>query len=331
MTQTRSSALLARVVSAFPFCSSHKIRVTPKRVSAIDFLYAARNVASKMSKPSATIITGRILRKHASEFDIQLERFPYCKNEGTPMLLEKDLRKFLRLVVVGARIPMEKKRELLGEDVPMRQFTEEEIRAQLVRVFPHMRKQRFGQYTVDYYLAKYRLIIECDEDGHGGYCKEREKQRSEYLASRGLIVLRFDPYAKDFDVFELISTIFAKMTELGDNDPVELTESETESAEVPTEAPIDALSESQSPIPDVTSEVAPNTIIESDSDWSDSDAESDSSLDASDSEYELVGPSKELLRAQTHLERLRLARVRQQVKLAQLRLKILRLREGSRP
>ncbi|MFA5111939.1 MAG: DUF559 domain-containing protein [Desulfobaccales bacterium] len=50
-----------------------------------------------------------------------------------------------------------------------------------------------GDYIVDFYAPKAKLVIEIDGSQHlEGQHAEKDKNRDEYLASLGLMVLRFD-------------------------------------------------------------------------------------------------------------------------------------------
>jgi very-short-patch-repair endonuclease len=52
------------------------------------------------------------------------------------------------------------------------------------------REHRVGPYIVDFYCAERNLVIEVDGESHGGMV-EYDKQRTEYLESRGLREVRF--------------------------------------------------------------------------------------------------------------------------------------------
>ena len=54
------------------------------------------------------------------------------------------------------------------------------------------RQKSIGNYIVDFYCAKARLVIELDGDGHyEGKQKEKDKLRTEELEKMNLKVLRF--------------------------------------------------------------------------------------------------------------------------------------------
>ena len=54
------------------------------------------------------------------------------------------------------------------------------------------RQKPIGDYIVDFYCAKAKLIIELDGGGHyDPVAEELDRKRTEYLESQGLKVLRF--------------------------------------------------------------------------------------------------------------------------------------------
>lgn len=52
------------------------------------------------------------------------------------------------------------------------------------------RQQAIGKYVVDFYCAEKKLVIELDGNQHGEH-KEYDDERTKYLESQGLKVLRF--------------------------------------------------------------------------------------------------------------------------------------------
>lgn len=48
-----------------------------------------------------------------------------------------------------------------------------------------------GSYTVDFFCASARLVLELDGDSHA-FRKRHDARRTAYLESRGMQVLRFD-------------------------------------------------------------------------------------------------------------------------------------------
>ena len=69
--------------------------------------------------------------------------------------------------------------------------TERFLWLNLKQFFPdiHFRRQhQIGSYIVDFVSVKNKLIIECDGGGHS---KEKDKNRDNFLTSKGFKILRF--------------------------------------------------------------------------------------------------------------------------------------------
>lgn len=61
------------------------------------------------------------------------------------------------------------------------------------------RQYSIGNYIVDFYCPQYSLVIELDGDYHfDDHRIQQDKQRSDYLLSKGIRVLRFE----NFEVFQ---------------------------------------------------------------------------------------------------------------------------------
>ena len=73
----------------------------------------------------------------------------------------------------------------------------------LNKVTPRFHRQRIiGNYIVDFYCPKLRVVIEIDGYQHFYYeSREYDKKRTEYLESLGFVVLRFEntEVNKDFE------------------------------------------------------------------------------------------------------------------------------------
>ena len=69
-----------------------------------------------------------------------------------------------------------------------------------------------GCYFVDLYFADYKLVVECDRQ-HSDV--EHNLDREYHMKSRaGCWFIRFDPYDKNFNIFELINKIYDHITDL---------------------------------------------------------------------------------------------------------------------
>jgi len=65
-------------------------------------------------------------------------------------------------------------------------------------------------YRIDLYLAKHRIAIECDEQGHGHYNQKNERKREQAIKSAlGCSFVRFNPYSDDFNIGRVIKQIRA--------------------------------------------------------------------------------------------------------------------------
>ncbi len=54
------------------------------------------------------------------------------------------------------------------------------------------RQKTIGSYIVDFYCHQFRLVIEVDGDSHGqSLTQSKDVERTEFLESQGLTVLRF--------------------------------------------------------------------------------------------------------------------------------------------
>src|SRR3989338_2981268 len=66
------------------------------------------------------------------------------------------------------------------------------IRKKQLSGYRFRRQHSFGRYVVDFYCAETHLAIELDGDSHfTDDAQEYDKQRTEYMSSCGITVLRF--------------------------------------------------------------------------------------------------------------------------------------------
>jgi very-short-patch-repair endonuclease len=85
------------------------------------------------------------------------------------------------------------------------------LRRHQVRGLSFRRQHSIGQFIVDFYCAKARLVIEVDGPIHQ-YQEEEDSIRQEYLESHGLKILRFSNGVVLNDVEEVIKQILALLT-----------------------------------------------------------------------------------------------------------------------
>jgi very-short-patch-repair endonuclease len=65
-----------------------------------------------------------------------------------------------------------------------------------------------GRYKVDLYIKELNIVIECDENGHNDYDKEKEKKREEIIKKTlNCKFIRYNPNSKDFDLSDVINKI----------------------------------------------------------------------------------------------------------------------------
>ena len=82
------------------------------------------------------------------------------------------------------------------------------IRGKQINGLQFYRQKIIGNYIVDFYCPKAKLIIELDGSQHYSHeGKEKDKIRDDYMGRNGLKVLRFS----DRDVFENINGVTEKI------------------------------------------------------------------------------------------------------------------------
>ena len=76
-----------------------------------------------------------------------------------------------------------------------------------------MKKQyKVGNYRIDLYIKTKNIAIECDENNHADYDKEKEATREQYIKDKlSCRFIRFDPYDKTFKLSSLISWILCSI------------------------------------------------------------------------------------------------------------------------
>jgi very-short-patch-repair endonuclease len=71
------------------------------------------------------------------------------------------------------------------------------------------RQFTIGKYRADLYFVDYKLVIECDENGHVDRDPENEKIRELYITSLGNKIIRFNPNESGFDLSNVLREINA--------------------------------------------------------------------------------------------------------------------------
>jgi len=71
------------------------------------------------------------------------------------------------------------------------------------------RQYAIGKYRVDLYFIDYKLVIECDENGHNDRDSDKEKIREDYIVSLGNKIIRYNPNTQSFDLSNVLREITA--------------------------------------------------------------------------------------------------------------------------
>jgi len=76
---------------------------------------------------------------------------------------------------------------------------------------------KVGKYYLDLYFPEYKIIIECDENGHTDRKPYKERERMDFVNEKlGLEDsnwIRYNPDEKDFDITKVIGKIYRKIKE----------------------------------------------------------------------------------------------------------------------
>ena len=100
-------------------------------------------------------------------------------------------------------------------ELEMKMITEEEIMDKLGEAFAAcgpLKQFRIGGYSIDMYLSKPKIAIECDENGHSCYDQLGEMQRQAFIEEQlGCTFVRFDPYAPAFSITQPIGEVLQKL------------------------------------------------------------------------------------------------------------------------
>ena len=93
-------------------------------------------------------------------------------------------------------------RELRKQGVLSEVLLWNQLKYRKMRGYQFMRQKPIGDYVVDFYCSKLKLVIEIDGESHDGRFSY-DMQRQSFLESTGLTVLRFN----DIDVKRDISNV----------------------------------------------------------------------------------------------------------------------------
>ena len=77
---------------------------------------------------------------------------------------------------------------------------------------------KIGSYYLDLFFTEYKIVIECDENGHADRKPWRERERMDYVNDKLEIDdthwIRFNPDEHDFDISRVIGRIYRKMDDI---------------------------------------------------------------------------------------------------------------------
>jgi very-short-patch-repair endonuclease len=74
---------------------------------------------------------------------------------------------------------------------------------------------KVGRYYLDLYFPEYKIVVECDENGHADRKPHKERERMDFVNEKlGLTDdnwIRFNPDAEDFDISKVIGKIYTRI------------------------------------------------------------------------------------------------------------------------
>ena len=77
---------------------------------------------------------------------------------------------------------------------------------------------KIGSYYLDLYFPEYKIVVECDENGHADRKPYKERDRMDYVNEKlemdDTNWIRFNPDEHDFDVSKVIGKIYRKIDEI---------------------------------------------------------------------------------------------------------------------
>jgi very-short-patch-repair endonuclease len=74
---------------------------------------------------------------------------------------------------------------------------------------------KVGRYYLDLYFPDYKIVVECDENGHADRKPYKERERMDYVNKELELTddnwVRFNPDAEDFDISKVIGQIYTRI------------------------------------------------------------------------------------------------------------------------
>jgi very-short-patch-repair endonuclease len=107
----------------------------------------------------------------------------------------------------------ERARELRNSSTLSEILLWNELKQKKILGFQFYRQRPIGNYIVDFFCFKLRLIIEIDGISHDESTIEYDKKRQVYLESLGFTVLRFDDHDVKKDINNVLRVLEAWICE----------------------------------------------------------------------------------------------------------------------
>ena len=198
------------------------IKITPDNCIGV---YSFIQVACGQNVDAARVIWSRIKETHEQELATfwnseQTFKFPGRGQKKTPVILFENVKDLLKLFIPGSRLPISTKRALftyfgLNEVDMIRSYVEEEVHEKLLealKMFNGIQQYSILNYRIDLYFPNHKVAVECDENGHSSYSVEDEQIRMKTITDHlGNEWVRYNPYEKNFCIFNLINQILIKL------------------------------------------------------------------------------------------------------------------------
>lgn len=188
---------------------------TPQRFSVYDII--AKVTGQDANNARTTFI--RLKDTHADLVSSKFEKYKFAGrgNNSSPVTDMITAWNVVRLVLSGSKIPLDIKRNILGEleYYPVRKYTEIELHNNIQCALAHVEIQfqySVEGYRIDMYLPEYNIAVECDEYNHRAYSSLAETTRTEVISDAlQCRWIRYDPYKSNFNIFQLINKIYVEM------------------------------------------------------------------------------------------------------------------------
>lgn len=104
-------------------------------------------------------------------------------------------------------------RDLRNKSTPGEIMLWKEIKGRKLRGYQFMRQKPIGNYIVDFFCSKLKLVIEIDGDSHIGK-EDYDRKRQQELEALGLSFLRFEELEARYNLDRVIQTIENRMQEI---------------------------------------------------------------------------------------------------------------------